>query len=256
MPPKLPPPLDGLPEALALDVMGLGGASALPTHWYQPSAPDAKFLTATDASYPATGGFIAVINPTAIGSTRGGIIDLRGTGAVWLGIIPGSPDVLRLSVNIGGTARTLNVAYPTGDAGLYDGTPKVAWGRWEQGGVAESGWGKPSDGNTSGTLSTPSTVADPTATASIGNVAGVNSSIGGEYEVAAFSGALTDAMIDAAVDALSVAGVTTGRFLYPIPTGMADAEVLATPATQVADDTAHTWTLSTVDGSSDIQAKL
>ena len=252
-----PAPLDRLPPSVAAALTGQGGAVApvVPTHWFQPSAANAEFLTAANASYPATGGFIAIINPTAIGSTRGGIIDLRGTGAVWMAIVPGAPDTLRLSVNIGGAARNLNVAFPGGDAALYDGAPKVAWGRWEQGGNAECGWGKPSDGNTSGVLSTPSTVADATATASVGNVAGANSSIGGEYEIAAFTGALTDAMINAVVDALSIVSVTAGRFLYPRPAaGVSDGDAITDPSTQVTDDTAHTWTISTVDGTSSIQA--
>ena len=242
-----------MPPSVAAALTGGGGAVAQATHWFQASASNAEFLTATDASYPATGGFIAIISPTAIGSIRGGIIDIRGAGAVWLGLVPGSPDVLRLTVNIG-ALRQLSIAHPGGDAGLYDGSPKVAWGRWTSGGTTQAGWGLVSDGNHTSIASGTNT-ADATATVSIGNVAGANSSIGGEYEVAAYNAAPTDDQIAAAVAALTLVDITANRYLYPRPAaGVAPGTTITDPSTQVADDTAHTWTISTVDGTSSIEA--
>lgn len=253
---RYPAPLDRLPPSEAAALLGASAAPLAATHWFQPSASDAEQLSAADARLPASGTIVGVISPTAIGSLAGGILDLQGSsGRIYLAITPDSPDKLRLDINAGAGAKIRTRAYTPGDAGLYDGTPKVAWGRWTTGGDMECGWGKPSDGLTSGTISVGTVTPEASAVADVAGYGVVDRSLGGEYEVGAFDRALSDAEIDAIVDALSIASVTSGRWLYPRPApGVEDGDAITDPSTQVVDDTAHTWTVNTVDGTSSIQA--
>ena len=252
-----PPPLSNVPQHVAASLTG-GGGAVQATHWSQASAANAKFLTAPDAAWETSGTIVAVINPTAIGSSWGGILYLQGPAgySIWLAIGPGTPDFLRSNITHASVVSTCSANAPSGDSALYDGTPKVAWMHYAAGGTQRVGWGKPSDGNTSSTTSRPVT-ARTGVTASVANLVGANGSLGGEYEVAMFDRVLSDAELDSIVDAGTIAGVTSGRTLYPVPApGVVGAPptVLSSPSTQIADDTAHTWSLSTVDGTSDIQA--
>ncbi len=129
--------------------------------------------------------------------------------------------------------------------------------RWTSGGSLQAGLGKPSDGVYVGV--TAGTVAGTSTDAYLGNLNGLaNRSLGGEYEVAAFDRRLSDSEIDGVVDALSLADLAPGdAYLYPRPAaGVADGAEITDPSTQIIDESAHGWTISTVDGTSAIQAKL
>lgn len=242
--------------AAALEVLG-GGGAVTPTHFRQADADEAEALVATNGAYYEDGTIIAVINPTAIGVTHGGLLHFRGASgfSVWLAIMPDSPDKLVANLNHSGSGRQVVVFYTPGDAALYDGTPKVVWMRWENGGTLTAGFGSPS-GALKGSASA-GVVADTTGIdVYLGTI--VNNggkSFGGDYEVAAFARVLSDAEIDGVISASTLASLAPGdAYLYPRPAeGQEVGATLTDPSTQVQDETAHNWSISTVDGTSAIQ---
>ena len=127
--------------------------------------------------------------------------------------------------------------------------------RWETGGNLTGGFGSPT-GSLTGSTSA-GTVADTTGTdVFLGNIVGTaGRSIGGDYEVAAFARHLSNAEIDGVVSALTLSALAPGdAYLYPRPAdGQEVGATLTDPSTQVQDETAHNWSISTADGTSAIQ---
>lgn len=214
------------------------------THWRQASASAAEFLTATDASYPAAGTIAVLIDPTAIDAGGAVLLSLAGTVTIALELTPGSPDTLDASIG----ATSTSIAY-TSDAALYGGGWKLAWLRWTSGGTMECGWGDPAGGLTDSTA-LGAVAADATATAIIARA------IAGEHLAAAWARSLSDAELAAITTPATLKAAAEGdAYMLPQPAAAVwDGDILDTPASEVADETAHTWTIDTTDGTSAAQA--
>jgi hypothetical protein len=239
--------------------LGLGsGGTAAATHFRQVSASSGEYLSTTGVSVPAAGTIIAVINPTAIGSEFGGIFHINSsTKSCWLALVPGSPDTLDLLVRwgSGGSSLRLSVAFAS-DAALYDGTPKVVWGRWDFATTsAEVGYGDPDDSNTdSGTLGG-SPASGSGLPCYIGNInADADRLIAGDFEIAKFDRSLSDAEIQGIVAALHLRTLAPGDAdVYPRPAANTPPNtVLTNTATQLQDEVARTYTINTNAGNSAI----